>query len=98
MARNEGRATPKRDTGPEYSVELGLYVTAYLELDSERDYLSPIPWTAKAKYCEFYGFDSEQAEWLMAIIKRVDNAVLLQRQKEAKSKHGENTTRPSARR
>lgn len=98
MARREGidpeELVGKSTPAPDMPVEYSLYVTAFLALDSEREYLRPIPWTAKAAYCSFYELDKEQTDYLMELITRVDNAVLVEREKKAK-RDGKNANGPS---
>jgi hypothetical protein len=63
---------------------LKIYETAFYRLDSERDYLRNIPWSKIIYYCEYYELTSEQTEWMVEIIERVDNEVLKTREKEVK--------------
>lgn len=58
-------------------------------LDADRiDRLSPIKWTALAKFVDFYQLDGDQTDWLMAVIPIADNIVLQDRRKKATATGG----------
>ena len=59
-----------------------LYVTAYIRLDGEREYTRPIPWSAIVAYCAFYGLSTEQTEWAVEVLERVDRVIREARFKE----------------
>ena len=56
---------------PELQEGLGLYLEAFLCLDTERSD-GPIPWSAQVRYAEHYEFDDYQTETLLAIVKILD--------------------------
>lgn len=56
---------------------LELYIEAFFDLDSERQVgfsILPIPWRSIVNYAQVYGFDDEQREDLIFLVRKMDNA------------------------
>lgn len=92
QAIRAGEPIPDRiANAPELMPGLQLYLTAWLELDSERTHalsLTPIPWTSIRQYATAYRMDDEQAEDLTYLIRRMDNAHLARLDKKNKPPKG----------
>jgi hypothetical protein len=88
QARNkkfEQQLLDKIGDSPDPGIELELYVNAYLDLDTEREWLSPIPWSKIAFYCIFNQLSEDQTWTMIELIRRVDNAIVVARNKKAKA-------------
>lgn len=78
----------KIKNAPELLPGLELYITAFYMLSSDRHMgmeAGRIPWTAVARYAEFYSFDDEQTQFLFAIIPELDG-ITLERGKRGEAK------------
>lgn len=62
---------------------MALYVNAYIDLDSEREWLRPIPWSAMVAYSRFYGLNHRQTEDLILYLRMIDADILKERAKDA---------------
>jgi hypothetical protein len=65
-----------------------IFLTAYIDLDGEREYLRPIPWSAVINYAQFYEYDHTRAHELVYIIKSIDNVILPDRERKVKAANG----------
>ena len=70
---------------------LALYANAYINLDSERGWGEPIPWSKCVAYGHEYGFSDRQIEDLIDYTRAIDRVVLKKREADAKR----NAARPS---
>lgn len=81
-----GNPIPKRIAeSPELKNGLGLYLTSFFELDTERSHgfsLTRIPWSSIATYAAYYDFDEEQTENLFYYIRQMDNENLKRLEKK----------------
>lgn len=73
-----GQAIPDRlINSPELQVGLEIYLTAFFELDSERQAgfaVGPIPWSRIREYALAYKFNEESTEDLFYYMKALDNS------------------------
>jgi len=80
QAVRTGQPIPDRIlNAPSLWIGSELYLTAFLELDSERSHgmgLTRIPWTSIKEYALAFEFDEEQIESLLYIIPKLDSAHL----------------------
>lgn len=80
QAMRSGKPSPERiANAPELTNGLQVYLQAFFDLDAERTHalaLTPIPWTSINAYSKAYGFDEEQTEDLLYLIRKMDNAHL----------------------
>jgi hypothetical protein len=60
-----------------------IYANAYIILDTERSYHDYIPWSACVKYGAYYSFTRDQIDWLIEIVRAVDNSILEERAKRS---------------
>lgn len=63
---------------------LGLYLRAWMDLDSSRQFglsIGPIPWAAVEQYCRANDYDEEMSEDVHYLVRSMDDAYL-----ESKSK------------
>lgn len=78
QAVREGKPIPERiQNAPELQTGLGLYLEAFLDLDSERsNAFGPgrIPLSKIFEYAACYQFDTEQTEDLVYLIREIDKA------------------------
>jgi len=78
QAQRAGAPLPDRiANAPELQKGLELYLNAFFELDSERQVgfsVLPIPWRSIVNYAQVYGFDDEQREDLIFLVRKMDNA------------------------
>lgn len=99
QAIRAGQPIPDRiANAPNLIVGLQIYLTAFLDLDSERSHamaLAPIPWTSIRQYADAYSLDEEQTEDLIFLIKRLDNAHLARLAKKKPPGPGNDTTQKS---
>jgi hypothetical protein len=88
QAIRAGQPIPSRiANAPELQTGLELFVTAFFDLDSERQAsfsVGPIPWSKVKEYATAYEFDAELTEDLIHYVKQMDNAHL--KRLESKSK------------
>lgn len=59
-----------------------LYATAYIMLDTEREYCSYIPWSAIVAYGQYYDFTKDQIDWLVEVCRLVDKTIVAKRLKQ----------------
>lgn len=80
-----GAPIPDRiKNAPQLKPGLSIFITAFFDLDSERELPRPIPWTSILKYGEFYGFCNELMDDLLYHVRELDSANLKRlSQKEA---------------
>lgn len=79
----------------ELPISLLLYAHAYLDLNHDRkEYTDYIPWTAKATYAAFNGFDEDQAELLFYYTLKIDDVIVAERVKEVE--RARRKTQPSS--
>lgn len=62
---------------------MSLYVMAYIDLDTEREYLQNIPWSSIVRWGLFYSLSHRQIEDLITYTRVIDNAILKDRKKDA---------------
>jgi hypothetical protein len=60
-----------------------LYVTAYLDLDTERQFLEVIPWSAIIRWGLYYRLSSRQIEDLITYTRLIDREILKDRKRDA---------------
>jgi hypothetical protein len=60
-----------------------IYANAYIALDTEREYTAHIPWSACVQYGQYYGFTRDQVDWLIEIVRLVDNVIVPKRAKRS---------------
>lgn len=68
---------------------LELYLQAFFDLDSERNVgfsICPIPWGSIVNYAQVYGFDDEQREDLIFLVRRMDVAHIDRLNKKAQAR------------
>lgn len=96
QAMQFGQPLPDRiANAPELQAGLQLYLQAFFELDSERNELSPIPWSSIADYAAAYDFDEEQTADLFDIIRKVDAAHINRLAEKQTAKYAKKSNRPS---
>lgn len=77
QAMRFGQPIPDRIAeAPELRIGLQVYFQGFFDLDSERERLSPIPWTAMKAYCQFNEFDDEETDDFIYLIRKMDSANL----------------------
>lgn len=80
QALRMGQPIPDRIlNAPELYPGLGLYLSAFFHLDSERSHAfgpTAIPITSVVAYAHAFNFDEEQVENLLFFIREMDNANL----------------------
>ena len=86
-----GEDIPERiANAPELRLGLLLYIQAFFDLDSTRDYGKAISWLAIRDYSGYYELDAEQEEALVYHIRKMDTAYLERLSKENKKRSGKN--------
>jgi hypothetical protein len=78
---------------PNFPSYLGLYIAAFLDLDTERTGTDAIPWSSIYLWCQAHGLNDQQTEDMKYFIRVADNAVSEKREKDAERKNG-NASRP----
>jgi hypothetical protein len=83
IAVKERRPIPKKIAdAPDIDLGLELYFEAFLELHTCRLYEGgPIPYAAVIEYADRFGFDDEQVDLALYLVRALDN-VFLDRQAE----------------
>lgn len=69
---------------PELFDDLGLYLNAFLWLDTERSD-GPIPWSSIIRYARYHKLDAYQTENLLEYIRELDRIISAHRAEKIKS-------------
>jgi hypothetical protein len=89
MAENNNLPIPDRILNkPILEEGLELYMQAFYDLDTERDYsmqAGPIKWSDIVGYAHYYDFDEEQTDALLFFMRRMDNFRLKELNKKSET-------------
>lgn len=92
QAVRSGQPLPDRiANAPELKLGLQLYLTAFFDLDAERESsmsIGRIPWSAIDRYARAYDLDSEQYEDMHFFIKQMDSEHIKRIKAKEKWNHG----------
>lgn len=78
QAYRSGEPVPERIlNAPRLAPGLEMYMTAFIELDTERHHGTgpmPIPWSSIMEYADRYNFTQEEADELHFFVRKMDDA------------------------